>query len=145
MNSEDQSTFNAEAPLIHTPSTSGSSATSSAPVTQTQTPAVTAGGDSTATQVTPPRKSLNLKVILITVPIVLVLLLFVAVQIKNSQGEQLPTAPDVVPAGAQTPQVDRSPIQQRLDRLRAELQLAAPTQQEFAFPPVDSTISIDSR
>jgi uncharacterized protein HemX len=138
---QDQSTFVAETPLMESASTPV--ATSSTAAT---TPPTTTSTGQVAVDTGPVRKKpLNLKLLLISLPIGLVVILFIAVQIRNSQGEQLPLAATPTPAVVQNPQVDRSPIQQRLDRLRAELQIAAPTQQEFAFPPIDSTITIDSR
>ncbi len=86
------------------------------------------------------------KTLLIAVPIGILLILFIAVQIKNSSSPMLPLAPNTVPSISDPgSNVDRSPILQRLTTLKAELQQAEPTQQEFSFPPVDGTISLDDK
>jgi hypothetical protein len=95
---------------------------------------------------TPKKVAVNGKLVLIALPIVLVVLLFIAVQIKNMQGTALPTAPITNTNLVEpTTKVDRTPLQQRLDRLKTELQEAEPTRQEFSFPPVDGELSLESK
>ncbi len=102
----------------------------------------------TAEQTVPSAKKPKIsgKTLLIAVPIGILLILFIAVQIKNSSSPALPLAPNTVPAISDpSSTVDRSPILQRLTTLKAELQQAEPTQQEFSFPPIDGTISLDDK
>ncbi len=136
----DQSQFHEQAPLLQTVQPSGAAA-KPALGTAVET-AAAAPTDSRAVEKIPFVKSKQFKIVLAGIPLLLVFILFIAVQLRNRQAA--PEAPIEAPSTIETgPAVDRSPFQVRLENVKAELEKAEPTSQEFAFPPVDPKLSLE--
>lgn len=76
-------------------------------------------------------------VLAIGIPLAIILLLLVLVMLQGRAGNQ---EGEVAPSPSATPssQIDRGPLQQRIDRVQEELKAADPTKQVYPFPPVDT-------
>lgn len=88
-----------------------------------------------------PKKSKKIVVIAIVGGIVLILglLILIIVSMRNGVEEIVETEPEVI-----VPQ-ELSPLQKRIEDARELLELADPSKQDLAFPPVNMEIRLDQK